>query len=175
MSAADIAILENETESLGALLRGPVRRVIESWLLDVQRREPVEDTAEHDYTTTVRPNRTLIFFSFFYPSSFLQYEVSCHEHKVHYIGRSWSWSCDGNNLGDGCKRRGQYNKCRRYRCDDGCDFDLCDSCMREFSKEPATLTLSELALVEADLHARKQEKKQIEIEKKQIEIECSRF
>jgi hypothetical protein len=36
---------------------------------------------------------------------------------------------------------------------DGCDFDLCEACMREYATTPAALTLSELALVEADLHA----------------------
>lgn len=133
------------------MLRGSVRKVLEAWLVDVHRRVPEEDTGENDYET--------------------KYAVTCHEHKVHYIGRSWvsvvvdsarapltagarvqSWECDGIALGDGCKRRGQYNKCRRYRCDDGCDYDLCDSCMREYCLVPPPLTLSELALVEADLH-----------------------
>ena len=35
----------------------------------------------------------------------------------------------------------------------GCDFDLCEACLREFSTTPPPLTLSELALVEADLHS----------------------
>ena len=37
-------------------------QVLEAWLVDVKRRVPEEDTAEHDYET--------------------KYAVTCHEHKL---------------------------------------------------------------------------------------------
>jgi hypothetical protein len=132
-SPNDVVCAQSERDALGTMLRGSVRKVLEAWLADVHRRKPEEDTSENDYET--------------------KHAVTCHEHKLHNIGRSWSWECDGIAMGDGCKRRGQYNKCLRYRCDDGCDFDLCSSCMREYCLVAPPLTLSELALVEADLHA----------------------
>ena len=45
----------------------------------------------------------------------MQFESSVHEHKLRFVGRSWSWQCDGQDIGDGCKRRGQYQKTDRYR------------------------------------------------------------
>jgi hypothetical protein len=98
------------------MLRGQVRQVLEAWVLDVQvcasvfvdanlcvivtfsiwqRREPVPDDPNKRYQD--------------------EFEASVHDHKLRFVGRSWSWQCDGQEIGDGCKRRGNYQKADRFR------------------------------------------------------------
>ena len=51
MNANEISILERELNALGHMLRGPVLKVLLSWIKAVQKREPVDDAGDHDYET----------------------------------------------------------------------------------------------------------------------------
>jgi hypothetical protein len=50
-----------------------------------------------------------------------------------YVNPS-SWFCDGRRLPGGClAKEDVIGKGKRYRCTEGCDFDLCEACMMESS------------------------------------------
>jgi hypothetical protein len=51
-----------------------------------------------------------------------------HYHKLERITQgSRSWVCDGKHFERGCNKRGS-GSVPRFRCTEGCDFDLCEEC-----------------------------------------------
>tara|TARA_R110002050_G_scaffold205528_2_gene341223 strand:+ start:127 stop:2670 length:2544 start_codon:yes stop_codon:yes gene_type:complete len=134
MDNASVEKLGAHLASLGQLLRGPVVKILMNWIDDVQNREPMdEEKADVDGADV--------------------FEVTCHAHPVKKVASMWFWTCDGMEMGEGCKREGEYNGCPRYSCSEGCDFDLCDRCFRQYNVGTSPITMSELALIQCELQA----------------------
>lgn len=62
-----------------------------------------------------------------------EFKVKVHPHKLKFVDRG-GWYCDGMRLQMGCKRgctgSGQTAGWPRFKCIAGCDYDLCDLCLR---------------------------------------------
>ena len=52
-----------------------------------------------------------------------------HAHPLEKVKRGTGWSCDGRKVKGGCRGDGGGGKQARYRCTDGCDYDLCQPCV----------------------------------------------
>jgi hypothetical protein len=50
------------------------------------------------------------------------------QHRLMRTGRAGGWRCDGMALPGGCSGGGGGSGGPRYRCQNGCDFDLCQAC-----------------------------------------------
>lgn len=76
------------------------------------------------------------------PSCFAKYKlyesgaVRDHPHTLRIVGSGNMWRCDG------CRR--QAPTIQRYRCTQGCDFDLCDNCFHQqyIGAAPAMMAVS---------------------------------
>lgn len=62
------------------------------------------------------------------------YETKIHPHKLRLNNVDNGWCCDGKKEQGGCRRGctgfGQTTGWQRFRCTIGCDYDLCDQCLR---------------------------------------------
>lgn len=53
---------------------------------------------------------------------------ACHGHTLALSSSATPWICDGGDRPGGC-RNGENHGDPRYRCTQGCDFDLCQACI----------------------------------------------
>jgi hypothetical protein len=52
-----------------------------------------------------------------------------HAHSLRASDKEGGWSCDGRATKGGCRGNGGGKNQARYRCTDGCDYDLCQPCV----------------------------------------------
>ena len=64
-----------------------------------------------------------------------------HEHPLQPWSRPSGWSCDGRRAPGGCRGTGGGGSGARWRCTQGCDYDLCASCWHQVRDAVARGTL----------------------------------
>jgi outer membrane protein assembly factor BamB len=61
-----------------------------------------------------------------------QFVNPLHEHPLAFCDRLTGWLCDGRKGPGGCHATyATYHGEKRYRCVEGCDFDLCEFCLKD--------------------------------------------